>query len=90
VFGSTHRAEKKAAKEAAEKAHNYADLRQAVVNLIALAEGQDGTDPDWPLVMRHGERLASTVQGCGLFEPRRGAGHWKGRSAGVSVQERHV
>jgi hypothetical protein len=81
VFGSKHRAEKKAA----EEARNHAALRQAVVKLIALAEGQDSTDPDGPLVLRHGERLVSTVQGCGLFEPRRGAGHWEGRSAGVSV-----
>jgi hypothetical protein len=85
MFGSKHRTEKKAAEEAAKKAHDEALLRQAVVNLIALAEGQDSTDPDWPLMLRHGERLVSTVQGCGLFEPRRGAGHWQGRSAGVSI-----
>jgi hypothetical protein len=85
VFGSKHRAEKKAAEQAAREAHDRADLRQAVINLIALAEGQDTTDPDWSLVLRHGERLVSTVQGCRLFEPRRGAGHWEGRSAGVSV-----
>jgi hypothetical protein len=85
MFGSKHRAEKKAAEQAATEARNHADLRQAVVNLIALAEGQDSTDPDSSLVLKHGERLVSTVQGCGLFEPRRGAGHWEGRSAGVSV-----
>jgi hypothetical protein len=85
MFGSKRRAEKKAADEAARKAHDEAELRQVVVNLIAIAEGQDCTDPDWPLVVRPGERLVSTVQGCGLFEPRRGAGHWEGRSAGVSL-----
>jgi hypothetical protein len=75
----------KAAEQAATEARNKAALRQAVVNLIAIAEGQDSTDPDWSLVLRPGERLVSTVQGCGLFEPRRGPGHWEGRSAGVSV-----
>ncbi len=85
MFGSKRRAEKKAVEEAAKKSHDEAELRRAVVNLIALAEGQESIDPDWPLVLRHGERLASTVQGCGLFEPRRGAGHWEGRSGGISV-----
>jgi hypothetical protein len=56
-----------------------------MVKLIALAEGQEEVDPDWPLVLKAGERLVSTVQGAGLFEPRREPGHWSGRSAGVSV-----
>ncbi len=85
MFGSKGRAEKKAIEKAAKEDQDREQLRQAVVNLIALAEGQDSTDPDWPLVLRSGERLVSTVQGCGLFEPRRGPGHWSGRSAGVSI-----
>jgi hypothetical protein len=85
MFGSKRRAERKAAEEAAEKARDRADLRQAVVNLMALAAGQDSTDPDWPLVLKPGERLVSKIEGSGLFEPRRGPGHWEGRSAGVSV-----
>jgi Protein of unknown function (DUF2510) len=85
MFGSKRRAEKKAAEEAATEARTQAELRDAVVKLIALAEGQDEPDPDWPLVLRHGERLFSEIRGAGLFEPRREAGHWEGRSAGVSV-----
>jgi hypothetical protein len=85
MFGSKRRAQKRAEEEAATRARNRAELRDAVVKLTALAEGQDQPDPDWPLVLKHGERLFSEVRGAGLFEPRREAGHWEGRSAGVSV-----
>ncbi len=81
MFGRRRREQKE--EERREEAQ--AEVRAAVVSLIALAQGQGGTDPDWPLVVRSGERLFSTIQGCGLYEPRRGAGHWEGRSAGVSV-----
>jgi hypothetical protein len=85
MFGSKRRAQKRGEEEAATRARNRAELRDAVVKLTALAEGQDQPDPDWPLVLKHGERLFSEVRGAGLFEPRREAGHWEGRSAGVSV-----
>jgi hypothetical protein len=81
MFGSKHRAEKRAAEEAAARVR----LRDSIVKLIALAEGKEEPDPGWPLVLKHGERLVSEVAGAGLFEPRREAGHWSGRSAGVSV-----
>jgi hypothetical protein len=81
LFGSKRRAQKKAAEQAAEKTQ----LRTAITNLIALAGGQEEKDPDWPLVLKPGERLFSTLTGGGLFEPRREPGHWSGRSAGVSV-----
>ena len=85
VFGRKRRAEQKAAQEADGNERDYANLRSAIVNLISLAQGQDSTDPDWPLMLRPGERLFSTLTGGGLFEPRREPGHWSGRSAGVSV-----
>jgi hypothetical protein len=85
MFGSKHRAEKKAVEAAATKAEAQRVLRAAIVKLIAQAEGQEEKDPDWPLVLKPGERLVATVQSGGLFEPRRGPGHWSGRSAGVSV-----
>ncbi len=81
MFGSKRRAQNKVA----EEARSQAELRAAVVKLIALAEGQEESDPDWPLVRKHGERLFSQITGAGLFEPRREPGHWAGRSAGVSV-----
>ena len=85
MFGSKHRAEKKAAEAAARRAEALQVRRETIVKLIAQAEGNEEEDPDWPLVRKPGERLVSTVQGGGLFEPRRGPGHWSGRSAGVSV-----
>lgn len=85
MFGSKHRAEKKAAEAAARSAEAHRVLRDAIVKLIAQAEGQEAEEPDWPLVLKPGERLVSAVQDGGLFEPRRGPGHWSGRSAGVSV-----
>ncbi len=80
MFGKKHHQ-----KEEEKREHAQAEIRAAIVNLIALAQGQDSTDPDWPLVLRPGERLFSTLTGGGLFEPRREAGHYSGRSAGVSV-----
>jgi hypothetical protein len=85
MFGSKHRAEKKAVEAAARRADELQVRRETIVKLIAQAEGKEEEDPDWPLVLKPGERLVSTVQGGGLFEPRRGPGHWSGRSAGVSV-----
>jgi hypothetical protein len=87
MFGRKRRAEEKAA---TQKAHVQAEIRTAIVNLIALAGGQEDSDPDWPLVLRHGERLFATLTGGELFEPRREAGHWSGRSAGVSVPVGHT
>jgi hypothetical protein len=81
VFGSKRRAEKKTE---AENARN-AELRQLITNLIALAQGETSSSPDGSLVLRSGERLVALVRSAGLFEPRREAGHWSGRSAGVSV-----
>jgi Protein of unknown function (DUF2510) len=85
MFGSKRRAQNKAAEEAAARARTQAELRDAVVKLISLAEGQEKFDPEWPLVLKHGERVFSEVTGAGLFEPRREPGHWAARSAGVSV-----
>jgi hypothetical protein len=85
MFGSKHRAEKRAAEVAASRASHQAELRDDIIKLIALASGEDSTDSDWPLMLRSGERLASQISGAGLFEPRREPGHWSGRSAGVSV-----
>jgi hypothetical protein len=62
-----------------------ARLRDTVVALIALAEGQEHSEAAWTLVLKPGERIARQIPGTGLFEPRRQPGHWSGRSAGVSV-----
>jgi hypothetical protein len=38
-----------------------------------------------PIVLRAGERMFATLSGATLVEPRKGPGHWDGRSQGVSV-----
>ena len=85
MFGSKHRAERRAAEEASEKGRATTELRANLVDLIGIAGGAVGDAGDWPLVLKPGERLVYAIQGGGLFEPRRMPGHWKGRSAGVSV-----
>lgn len=39
-----------------------------------------------PLQLKTGERPFFVVHGAALIEPRRGAGHWEGRSSGLSVR----
>jgi hypothetical protein len=81
MFGSKHRAERRAA--AQERAQ--AELRSALADLIAIAEGGSARTENWPLMLKPGERLVYGMTGAGLFEPRREPGHWQGRSAGFSV-----
>jgi hypothetical protein len=61
------------------------ELRQAIADMIDLAEGGPGMQVDSPLMLKPGERLAYSTTGVGLFEPRREPGHWAGRSAGLSI-----
>jgi hypothetical protein len=82
MFGfKKRRAERKAKEEALARQQ----LREAIVEMIALAEGGPGAQIDWPLILHSGERLVYGITGAGLFEPRREPGHWAGRSAGFSV-----
>jgi hypothetical protein len=70
---------------AAHKAQAEAALHAAIVSLIPIAEGGTDQTQSSSLVLHPGERLVYTIINGGLFEPRRGQGHWSGRSAGVSV-----
>ena len=84
MFGRKRQAQR----EAEAKAQAVADLRAAVVDLLVVAEGGTKDPPEptgWSLVLKPGERLVYPMTGVGLFEPRRGPGHWSGRSAGFSV-----
>ncbi len=76
-FGRKRRAEKEAEADS--------QLRSSIVDLIRIAEGGSKEVPGWPLMLKAGERLVHALSNGGLFEPRRGAGHWSGRSAGFSV-----
>jgi hypothetical protein len=81
MFGRKSRAEK----EAAARAKAEAELRCSIVDLVRIAEGGNTGVPGWPLMLKAGERLVHALSNGGLFEPRREAGHWSGRSAGFSV-----
>jgi hypothetical protein len=81
MFWSKRRAEKKAQ----QRAHTQAELRDALAELLDLVAGGPGVEDASPLILRHGERLVYHLAGGGLFEPRRGAGHWSGGSAGFSI-----
>ncbi len=47
---------------------------------VTAADGQP-----LPIVLKASERMLATFSGGALLEPRRGPGHWDGRSQGVSV-----
>ena len=69
MFGRKRRAEQKAAQEADGNERDKADLRSAIVNLIALAQGKEEADPNWPLMLKPGERLFSTGPGADSSNP---------------------
>jgi hypothetical protein len=82
MFGFKKR---RAERQAREQVLARQQLHDALVELIALAKGGPGTEVSSSLILHPGERLVEALSGVGLFEPRRGAGHWSGGSAGFSV-----
>ena len=62
----------------------WQEARHTLEGLLDVVEGRD--DPGGtPIVLKRGERAVLVLQGAGLFESRRGSGHWEGRSQGVSI-----
>ncbi len=60
------------------------EFRQTCLeSMLAVVEGR--LDPGSTLILHARERAVLELHGAGLVEPRRGAGRWQGRSAGVSV-----
>jgi hypothetical protein len=70
---------RKAAKQAAAKAA----VRQELEWMLRSALGE--ADADTPVILKPGEHATYVIRGAGLFEPRRGPGHWTGGSSGFSV-----
>jgi hypothetical protein len=70
---------RKAAKLAAEQTA----VRQEIERMLGVVEGQ--VQVDTPLIVGPDEVAIYVITGAGLFEPRRGAGHWTGASSGFSV-----
>ena len=60
-----------------------------MAEFLAIARDFDGVTaadgPPIPIILKAGERMLASVSGATLIEPRKGPGHWEGRSHGVSV-----
>ena len=60
-----------------------------MAEFLSIARNYDGiTAADGhpiPIILKSGERMLATLSGATLIEPRKGPGHWEGRSQGVSV-----
>jgi hypothetical protein len=86
MFGSNRRAAEKAAREAAASAARVA-LLQDLLDQARTFQGVTGDEAAEasPVPLKRDERLLLCVQGAALIEPRKRAGHWEGRSQGVSV-----
>src|SRR5262245_56642841 len=83
-------AEAAALQERAEAAAEAASYRAALDDQLDDAKIFYCVDPaevdDCPLHAKANERLFMSAEGAILIEPRRGGGHWEGRSQGVSVR----
>jgi len=78
-----HRAEKAVKEYQAALAH-WQGLRDGYAEMVEAAKSFNGSAADG-LVLANGEAVFYRVTGAALVEDRRGAGHWQGGSAGVSV-----
>ena len=80
---------KRAAEALSESEAAWQQDHDSLAALLDLVEGRDSNDAEAPIVLKRGEHLLLVVHGAGLFESRRGAGHWEGRSQGVSIPLGH-
>ena len=78
-----HRA-KKAAKEYQDALAAWQADRDSQAQLLDLAQHFEGTGAE-NILLKSGEAVFYKVTGVALIEERRGAGHYAGRSQGVSI-----
>jgi hypothetical protein len=85
-----HRHERQAAEHAARHAQELDAQRAELSAFLDQAKSFRGADPqevpDLRVQCKRDERVYLCVEGAALIEPRRDAGHWEGRSQGVSVR----
>ncbi len=74
-----HRHDKPAPVDPVAQLAEFLDIARSYDGITA-ADGQP-----IPMVLKAGERMLATLRGATLIEPRKGPGHWEGRSQGVSV-----
>src|SRR5438132_1250895 len=65
-------------------AEDVLELRDTLVEMLALAEGTGTHSLTSPIVLKPGERLVYTITGAGLFEIRRRPGE-NGPDAGMAT-----
>jgi hypothetical protein len=70
-------------RKAAKLAADQTAVRHEIERMIGVVQGQEQVDT--PLVLAPGEIAIYVITSAGLFEPRRGPGHWTGASSGFSV-----
>ena len=83
-----HKQEKTARELAAAQAtwEGEDNTLKGLLSVIVNGGGPQGGGPaDVPLVLKKGERSVYLFTGSGLFEPRRGPGHYAGASSGFSI-----
>jgi hypothetical protein len=78
------RRERKAAAQYQDVLARWQRERDGQVAALTLAQTFGG-QPTGDLLLHRGEALYAKVTDVGLVEERKGAGHWQGRSSGVSI-----
>ena len=79
-----HHREKKAAAEYQQALNRWQQERDGEAAAVSLAQTYAGETTS-ELMLHAGEAVFARITNAGLVELRRGAGQWRGRSAGVSV-----
>jgi len=70
-------------KEYAKHLAAWQQQHDAAAELLEMAQSFDGQTSD-SLLLKRDESLFAEISNTALVEDRRGAGHWEGRSSGVS------
>jgi hypothetical protein len=63
----------------------WGERRDAAAHLLEVATDFSGTTSVDGLLLKAGEALFASVKNAALIEEHKGAGHWEGRSSGVSI-----
>ncbi len=80
VFGR----DKKVVKQQQTAVEQWTQERDAYAKLLHTAMTFQGTTAN-ELALTAGEAVFYKVTGCSLIEDRKTAGHWEGRSSGISI-----
>ena len=75
---------KRAEKQYRAELVTWQQQRDASASLLEIAKTYAGESAG-SLMLKRGEAVFACITGAALIEDRRGAGHWEGRSSGVSV-----